>query len=101
PAVRVPAGSADARGNFQSFVVDVGTRERRDGAMRALASAGIQSTIGTYAVTAQPLFRDRGYDPERTPHAARAMDRTLTLPLHPAMADGDIDRVVDTLAAAL
>lgn len=99
--VRVPPGAADPAGNFQSFVVDVGSAETRAAVMERLSEAGVQTTIGTYAVTAQPIFVERGWSPDDTPHARDAMERLLTLPLHTAMADTDVDRVVIALSEAL
>jgi dTDP-4-amino-4,6-dideoxygalactose transaminase len=69
--------------------------------MERLSEAGVQTTIGTYAVTAQPIFVERGWSPDDTPHARDAMERLLTLPLHTAMADTDVDRVVIALSEAL
>ncbi len=97
--LRVPAGVATPGNNFQSFVVDVGTPARRDALMARLRADGIECTIGTYAVPAQPVYRTRyGVDPAEFPHAVAAMNRLLTLPLHPGMTVTDIARVAESLA---
>jgi perosamine synthetase len=49
-----------------------------------------------------PYYRERlGTAPGLCPVAEAAYERILSLPLFPAMADEDVDRVVDALAAAL
>jgi dTDP-4-amino-4,6-dideoxygalactose transaminase len=39
------------------------------------------------------LYRKLGYNPGDFPHAEHVGGATVTLPLFPAMADGDVDRV--------
>lgn len=99
--VRVPTGVTLAGNNFQSFVIDVGSAERRVAAMHACAAAEIQTTIGTYAVTAQPAFARFGADPRQTPVALAASQQLMTLPLHQDMPISDVDRVVAVLAEVL
>ncbi|MCB9506894.1 MAG: DegT/DnrJ/EryC1/StrS family aminotransferase [Myxococcales bacterium] len=101
PGIRVPAGVQLAGNNFQSFVVDVGSADRRVAAMRACAAAEVQTTIGTYAVTAQPAFARFGADPHNTPVALAASHHLMTLPLHQDMPMSDVDRVVAVLAEVL
>ena len=48
------------------------------------------------------FYRERfGTGPGLCPVAEAAYERILSLPLFPAMADDDVDRVVDALAEAL
>jgi dTDP-4-amino-4,6-dideoxygalactose transaminase len=44
------------------------------------------------------LYRALGYNPGDFPQAERIGCATLTLPLFPAMADADVDRVCAALA---
>lgn len=100
-AIRVPGGLGDAGNTFQSFVVDVDRPERRTTIMAKLAAAGIPTTIGTYSVTDQPIYRDlfglRGEDFPSALHAARAL---MTLPLHQHMVESEVDQVVAALRNA-
>jgi UDP-2-acetamido-2-deoxy-ribo-hexuluronate aminotransferase len=52
-----------------------------------------------------PLNRQPAYEhlccPDCTPHAARAADRVLSLPLSADLTEADQDRVVQALADAL
>ncbi len=69
--------------------------------MQALKSRGIGSQVHYAPVPSQPYYRRLGEAPERYPGALRFAERTLSLPLFPAMADGDVERVVQALAQAL
>jgi perosamine synthetase len=96
-SLRVPAGVRAPGNNFQSFVVELADPARRDAWMAALADAGVQTTIGTYALAAQPTFQAVGVAPHTTPNAMRAMASLVTLPLHGGMTTADVARVVDTI----
>ncbi len=91
--VSVPLGVQSEGNNFQSFVIDVGV-ERRDRFMKRLLDAGVQNTIGTYAVPEQPVWRERGISATGFANASAAMRRLITLPLHERMNEPDIDTVV-------
>ncbi len=65
-----------------------------------LRAKGIGSQVHYIPVHRQPYYRDR-YGDQRLPGAEAWYGRTLSLPLYPAMADSDVDRVVGALAKAL
>ena len=75
-----------------------GTSRRR--VMEALRAYGIGSQVHYIPVHLQPYYRQR-YGAQALPGAMRYFERCLSLPLFPAMADGDVDRVVRALARAL
>jgi UDP-4-amino-4,6-dideoxy-N-acetyl-beta-L-altrosamine transaminase len=68
--------------------------------MRALAAKGVGSQVHYLPVHRQPYYRDR-YGALDLPGADRYYARVLSLPLFPAMADSDVERVADALAAAI
>ena len=68
--------------------------------MEALRADGIGSQVHYIPVHLQPYYRQR-YGARALPGAMRYFERCLSLPLFPAMADGDVDRVVRALACAL
>jgi perosamine synthetase len=97
--VAVPAGVLDPGNNVQSFVVRLREAVWRDAVLVGLREAGVECTIGTYAVAPQPAFgAARSAD---HPHAWDAMHTLITLPLHAAMLDEDVDTVVATLDRCL
>ena len=75
-----------------------GTSRRR--VMEALRAEGIGSQVHYIPVHLQPYYRRR-YGERALPGAMAYFERCLSLPLFPAMADGDVDRVVDALVRAL
>lgn len=97
----VPAAASVGRPTYQSFVVLLGDDVDRDGVVASLATSGIQSTLGTYAMHAQPAFARFGYAPGDLPNAWRAQRQSLTVPLWPGMAESVVDEVVDALEVAL
>jgi UDP-4-amino-4,6-dideoxy-N-acetyl-beta-L-altrosamine transaminase len=74
-------------------------RSRRQ-VMEALRTRGIGSQVHYIPVHEQPYYKDR-YGPLNLPGATAYYARCLSLPLYPAMADADVDRVVGSLKAAL
>ncbi len=68
--------------------------------MRRLAEAGIGTQVHYIPVYRQPYFRAR-YGEQRLAGAEAYYRHALTLPLFPAMADEDVDRVVEALRTAL
>ena len=72
----------------------------RDTVMARLRQRGVGSQVHYIPVPWQPYYRRRYGMPE-LPGAARYYARTLSLPLYPGMADGDVDRVADALERAL
>lgn len=66
----------------------------------ALTAKGIGSQVHYIPVHSQPYWVAKNGAPT-LPGAQAWYDRCLSLPLYPAMADGDVDRVVEALGAAL
>lgn len=97
PGVHVPAGVRERGNNVQSFVIRLDASLDRDAFMAQCLERGVQTTIGTYAVVAQPIFASYDLDLAQFPNAIEAMHRLVTLPLHPGMNVSDVDRVIDTV----
>lgn len=68
--------------------------------MNRLRAAGIGTQVHYLPIHHMPYYQER-YGAQHLPGADRYYARCLSLPLFPTMADGDVDRVVETLAAAL
>lgn len=69
----------------------------RGDVIRLLHAAGIGSGVHYPAMHLFKLYRAMGYGPGRFPHAERVGASILTLPLFPAMAEADVDRVCATV----
>ena len=72
---------------------------RRGAFIEAMKAQGIGVGVHYPAMHLFKLFRARGYRPGDFPRAEDIGARTVTLPLFPAMADADVDRVCDAVAA--
>jgi dTDP-4-amino-4,6-dideoxygalactose transaminase len=98
-AQQVPAGH---RHPYQAFVVRCEAGIDRDELIAALRAAGVESTLGTYAMHAEPAFAAAcGTRPGDLPHSDALTRQTLALPLHQGMDDADVDAVAEALAGAL
>ena len=75
---------------WQAYVVQV---DRRDEVMAGLRASGVQCQIGTYALHRLGAYRDQG----PFPGADAAFERALALPLHPRLAEAELDRVAAEL----
>lgn len=87
---------------YQSYVVTLDESIDRDGAIMALRASGIESTLGTYAMHAEPGFASRcGLARGDLPVSHRLFRQTLALPLHQAMNPDDVERVADAVRAVI
>ena len=72
----------------------------RAAVMAALKAKGIGTQVHYIPVHRQPYYRSR-YGELELPGAEAWYARCLSLPLFPAMADADVDRVVEALVLSL
>jgi perosamine synthetase len=88
--VEVPATTEGDVHGWQAYVVQL---DRRDDALAALRSQGIEAQIGTHALHRLAAYRDQG----SFPGADAAYERALALPFHTRLTDQDLDRVAQAL----
>ena len=98
PGITTPAVRAGASHVFHQYTIRTGARE-------ALAAALAERGVGTavhYATPLhhQPLYRDLGYM-DTLPHAEAAAREVLSLPVHPALSEGDLVNIADAVADAV
>lgn len=87
---------------YQSYVVLLDDQISRDDVIVHMRSAGIETTLGTYAMHAEPYFqREFGLSPGDLPNSYRAYRQSLTLPLYPGLGEDDLIRVADALRVAI
>jgi perosamine synthetase len=96
---------ADRDGNVRGwfvFVVQLPPGVDRDGVVRTLAGAGIQSKPYLPAIHLMSFYRERyGHRPGEFPVCEDVAARSLALPFFPEMSEGQLARVVEGLSAAL
>jgi dTDP-4-amino-4,6-dideoxygalactose transaminase len=102
PGIRPPAAPPWGGHIYQSYVVLLEEGIDRDRVIEFMADHGIETTIGTYALHAEPFFqRTFGYRPGDLPKSYQAYLQTLTLPLYPQLGARDLERVAATLERAV
>ena len=102
PGITVPLAPAWGGHVYQAFVALVDPEVDRDDLIVRLRARGVEATIGTYALHAQPFFsRTFGYRPGQLARSYSASMRSIALPLFPHMQDWELEAVVDGVRAAL
>ena len=96
PIARVP-GCTPAWHLYVVLIDFAASGLERAAVMAALRARGIGTQVHYIPVPWQPYYRQRYGDAEY-PGAASYYERCLSLPLFPAMADEDVDKVVGVLA---
>lgn len=93
--VRVPALTPAGESCHHLFPV---LEERRDGLMRHLEEAGVETLIH-YPVPLhlQPAFSRWNLAPGAFPTGERACREVLSLPLHPQMTDEEVEHVIESV----
>jgi perosamine synthetase len=102
PGVTPQAEPPGHRHPYQSYVVTLEEQIDRDSTIAALRELGVEATLGTYAMHAEPAFGERcGVAPGDLPVSHRLALQTLAVPLHQAMTMSDIERVAESLRNAI
>ena len=79
-----------------------GAGVKRDTFIERLYAAGIGCSVHYIPLHLQPYWRDRyALTPEAFPHSQLAFERMLSLPLYTRMTNGDVQRVIEAVRAAL
>ena len=86
---------------FQVLLPLARMRIDRGGFIQAMHQRGIGVGVHYPAMHLFGLYRKLGYNPGDFPQAERIGASTVTLPLFPGMADGDVDRVCAAVAEIL
>jgi perosamine synthetase len=96
-----PDTAGNRRGWFV-FVVQLPHGVDRDATVRALGERGIQSKPYLPAIHLMSYYRDRfGHSEGEFPVCEDVARRSIALPFFPAMSEGQVDRVVETVCAVL
>jgi perosamine synthetase len=105
PGLAVPVVPAGRRHAWHQYTVRLTSDARvdRDELSRRLAAAGIDSRpYYPRLVHDYPCYRHHAQVvPDDTPRASRAVQQVLSLPVHPALSDSDLDRIVHCVQQAL
>ena len=86
---------------YHLYVVKLAEGIDRDRVFARLRAEGIGANVHYAPVHLHSFYRQRGYGEGIAPVAESVSSRLLTLPLFPAMAAGEVDRVVAALGNAI
>jgi dTDP-4-amino-4,6-dideoxygalactose transaminase len=99
PGLRLPVTLPGNEHVWHLYVVRVGNR---DEVLRRARAEGIGASVHyPTPVHLTPAYRHLGYGPGDFPHAEKAAERILSLPLYPQITPDQQQRVVDALTTAL
>ena len=97
PEIGVPLGGNESRNAFHLFPILLPERGLRDPFMRAMARAGIQTSIHYTPIHQLSYYKKHiGNRKTSLPMTEFVGQRLVTLPLHPRMSLADVDFVCDT-----
>ncbi len=98
-----PSAAAGSLHGYHLFPVRVRAgAEARHATFEALRAAGIGVQVHYIPVYRLPYYRDRlGYRQDACPNADRLYSGLISLPMFPALEDGDVERVAGELRKAL
>ncbi len=101
PELILPTESAHVRHAWHVYLLRLShdrLRISRDRFLQALLAEGITGNVHYVPVHLQPYYRKTlGYRPGSLPVAEAAAESVVTLPLYPAMTDGDVQAVVSAV----
>ncbi len=102
PGLELPApDQPPARRSWFVFPVRLPEGSDRDGVIRRLGEAGIPAKAYLPSIHLFPHLAEFGYREGQFPVAESVAARSLALPFHAGLGEGDIDRVAAALAEAL
>jgi dTDP-4-amino-4,6-dideoxygalactose transaminase len=91
-----------ARHTYQSYVVLLDERFDRDEIIGRMRDRGVETTLGTYSLQAQPAFQGLPTAMRHSATTSATVSRAaLTLPLHPGQSEDDLATVAEALAESL
>jgi dTDP-4-amino-4,6-dideoxygalactose transaminase len=100
PEIGLQALPPDREHAYHLFTIQVPAARRR-AVYDFLHARGVLANVNYIPVHTLPYYRRNGYSRVRMPHAEDYYSRTLSLPMHAALTDADVRRVVKTVREAL
>ena len=95
------AADADTRHGRHLYTVMIDARHcgiERDDFLEAMNVARIGTGVHYLSIPEHPYYQQRfGWTPERWPSAMKLGRETVSLPLSPALSNGDVQRVIDAV----
>ena len=99
----LPFEHPDSHSAFHLYVIrrEHGSPTVREQLFETLRAAGIGVNVHYIPVHTQPYYRERGFGKGAFPQAERYYEEAISLPMYPALEEGQQDRVIGVLKQAL
>ena len=97
--IDLPGRRPGAESAWHLYVVRVSEPSRRRAFFEALRRRGIGVQVHYLPVYRHPYYQDLGYARGLCPRAEGFYARAVSLPIFPGLADGDVTRVIEAVAA--
>lgn len=98
--IELPPTAANTTPGWHIYVIRVREAGRRRAMFERLRHEGLGVQLHYDPVHLHPFYADRGHRSGACPNAEDFTSRAISIPLYPALADADADRVVATIRAA-
>ena len=96
PGIVTPRERPGHRHVYHQYTIRV--ERDRDGFQRRLRELGIGTAVHyPIPVHRQPLYEKLGYDKVSLPASEKMAQSVLSLPVHPALSEADLERIVDSV----
>jgi dTDP-4-amino-4,6-dideoxygalactose transaminase len=97
PWLTVPFERPEATHVFHQYVI---TTTERDALQQHLQAAGVGTAVHyPCTIPEQPFYAQQGYTNNGLPVAARLTHEVLSLPVHPALSEADVDTIIAAVRA--
>lgn len=103
PGITTPVVAAGCEHVYHQYTIRIaGSAARRDLVQKTLAARGIASAVYyPIPLPLQPMYALLGYKAGEFPESERAANEVLSLPMYPELLPAQIERVAESLVAAL
>lgn len=96
-----PLDEGQGLGTYQSYVILLDDHIDRVLVIEGMKAAGVEVTLGTYAMHSHAAFAKYGYIAGCLPNSWRMQQKTISIPILPHMSSQDINYVMDKLSLAV
>ncbi|MDY6835348.1 MAG: DegT/DnrJ/EryC1/StrS family aminotransferase [Chloroflexota bacterium] len=98
PWVHIPQTFRKSNHTYQAYVVVIEESMLREHLINGLRLAGIETTLGAYAVHATEYYKQKYcYADNDFPNASLVFTQSIALPLYPSMSEASVKFVVDSM----
>ena len=101
PLIKFQRRVEGSRVVYQSLVVLLDGKVNRNIVIEEMKNKGIETTLGTYALHAQPAYQRFGYKPRDLKNSYEAFSQSLALPLHSHLSKEDVKYICENLMEVL